>query len=325
MSATPIESFQEIQTEWEELLTLSPVNTLFLTPQWQQVWWDTFGDGKKMAGFYVRTSEGVMAIASLARQGNAVTFMGGPETFDYNDFMVRPGFEPTFFGQLLQCLEQKNFDTLTLYSLAENSPTLAYLPERARQEGYSVEVAEEDVAPGLALPSTWEDYLAQLSKKNRHELRRKFRRLESTENWRWYCVDEEDQAMARLDDFLRLMRMSDLEKERYMTEQRETFFRNIARLTSQMGLLKLFFLEMNGETVATALCFDYGSSRLLYNSGYNPDYGYFSVGLLLNALCLGDAIDRGKEYFDFLRGSEPYKYHLGGQNHSLYQMVVKRS
>ena len=78
MSATPIESFQEIQTEWEELLTLSPVNTLFLTPQWQQVWWDTFGDGKKMAGFYVRTSEGVMAIASLARQGQRGYLHGRP-------------------------------------------------------------------------------------------------------------------------------------------------------------------------------------------------------------------------------------------------------
>lgn len=325
MSATPLESFQEIQTEWEELLSLSPVNTLYLTPQWQQVWWETFGDGKKMAGFYVRSCGNMMAIASLARQGDAVTFMGGPETFDYNDFLVRPGFEAAFFGQLLQCMEEKSFHTLTLYSLAENSPTLTYLPERARQEGYRVEVTEEDVAPGLALPSTWEEYLALLSKKDRHELRRKFRRLESTENWRWYCLDDEEQINDRLDDFLRLMRMSAKEKELYMTEQREHFFRRIAQLTSQMGLLKLFFLEMDGEPVATTLCFDYGSSRLLYNSGYNPEYGYYSVGLLLNALCLGNAIEQGKEYFDFLRGSEPYKYHLGGQNRILYQMVVERS
>ena len=119
--------------------------------------------------------------------------------------------------------------------------------------------------------------------------------------------------------------MSDREKDRYMTEQLEHFFRSIAQRTSRMGLLKLFFLEIDGETVATTLCFDYASSRLLYNSGYNPEYGYFSVGLLLNALCLGDAIEQGKGYFDFLRGSEPYKYHLGGQNHILYQMVVKRN
>ena len=99
----------------------------------------------------------------------------------------------------------------------------------------------------------------------------------------------------------------------------------MARRTTGLGLLKLFFLEMDSETVATALCFDYAGSRMLYNSGYNPDYGYYSVGLLLNALCLQDAIEQGKEYFDFLRGSEPYKYHLGGKNRTLYQMVVSKS
>jgi CelD/BcsL family acetyltransferase involved in cellulose biosynthesis len=42
-------------------------------------------------------------------------------------------------------------------------------------------------------------------------------------------------------------------------------------------------------------------------------------------MCLKDAIDRGMDYFDFLRGPEPYKAHLGGQQRSLFSMVVKRS
>jgi CelD/BcsL family acetyltransferase involved in cellulose biosynthesis len=188
-----------------------------------------------------------------------------------------------------------------------------------------VEIVEEDVTPGLELPSSWENYLALLSKKNRHELRRKLRRLESVENWRWYCINDEDGVSERLDEFLMLMRMSDQDKDKYMTEERERFFRSMARRTTSLGLLKLFFLEIDGQAVATSLSFDYGSSRLLYNSGYNPEYAYYSVGLLLNALCLRDAIEQGKGYFDFLRGSEPYKYHLGGKNHILYQMVVTKS
>ena len=93
---------------------------------------------------------------------------------------------------------------------------------------------------------------------------------------------------------------------------------------STVGILRLFFMELGGERVAAALCFDYGSSRFLYNSGFNPDYGYYSVGLMLHALCLKDAIQEGKSYFDFLRGSEPYKYDLGGKNRSIYDMVVTR-
>ena len=83
--------------------------------------------------------------------------------------------------------------------------------------------------------------------------------------------------------------------------------------------------RLDGRLAASSICFDYGSTRLLYNSGHDPDLRYYSVGLLLNALCLRDAIDQGKAYFDFLRGSESYKYHLGGRNRTLYQMVVTKN
>ena len=207
----------------------------------------------------------------------------------------------------------------------ESSPTLRHLPELARQRGYDVDVSEEDVTPGLELPDSWDQYLAGLTKKNRHELRRKFRRLEAVGNWSWYHVSDADEVALRMDDFFKLMAQSDPEKAMYMTSQREQFFRSVTRRTADLGLLKLFFLEMDGQPVATSLCFDYDASRLLYNSGYNPDFSYYSVGLLLNALCLRDAIERGAHYFDFLRGPEPYKYHLGGHDHILYQMVVRRS
>jgi CelD/BcsL family acetyltransferase involved in cellulose biosynthesis len=120
------------------------------------------------------------------------------------------------------------------------------------------------------------------------------------------------------------MRRSAPDKAAYMTGEREAFFRRITHRTAKLDLLRLFFLEMDGQDVASALCFDYNSVRYLYNSGYNPDYAYYSVGLLLNALCLREAIEQGKTYFDFLRGPEPYKYHLGGLNRTLYHMVVTK-
>ena len=325
MGAAPLKSFREIEAEWEELLSVSPVNNLFLTPQWQETWWDTLSNGLGKAGFYIRAPEGMMAIASLARQGDVVSLLGSQDTFDYNDFVIRPGYEPTFFATLLSYMEKQSCSTLELSSLMETSPTLVYLPELARQQGYKVDIAEEDVAPGVTLPGLWEEYLSGLSRKDRHELRRKLRRLESLENRRWYCLTDPEQVGARFDDFITLMRQSRGEKSDYMTPERERFFYRIAQRTAQLGLLRLFFLELEGRPVATSICFDYGSSRLLYSSGYNPDYSYYSVGLILIAFCLRDAIERGQEYFDFLRGSEEYKYHLGGKNRTLYRMVVKLS
>ena len=325
MGQVPLTSFQEIREEWEALLSSSPANSLFLTPQWQEVWWDTLANGKDMAGFYVRTSDGVAAIASMARCGDTFTFVGGQDTFDYNDFMVAPGYEAVFFDTLMGSLEQQGCNVLKLVSLLEDSPTLAHLPEIARGWGYSVEVEQEDVTSGIRLPGTWDEYLAVLSKKDRHELRRKFRRLESSTNWQWYCVAEPEKVAARLPDFITLMRQSKTDKDQFMTPERENFFHQVTARMAQLGILKLFFLELDGQPVATSLCFDYASSRLLYNSGYNPEFGYFSVGLLLNALCLKEAIELNLGYFDFLRGPEAYKHHLGGKQRNLYQMVVKRA
>lgn len=322
--ATPLKSFDQIRSEWLELLEQCSINTFYLMPQWQEIWWEEFRDHREMAGFYLQRPEGITAIASLARQGDGLSFVGNTETFDYNDFMIRPGWEDDFFAALMSWLDQENCKALELPSLVENSPTLKYLPDLARRRGYSVEIFQEDVTPGLELPGTWDAYLASLSKKNRHELRRKLRRLESTEGWRWYCVQGSEDVAARLEDFLALMRQSAPDKAAYMTGEREAFFRRITQRTAELGLLRLFFLEMDGQDVASSLCFDYNGARYLYNSGYNPDYGYYSVGLLLNALCLREAIDQGKTYFDFLRGPEPYKYHLGGLDRTIYHMVVTK-
>lgn len=325
MVATPINSFQEIQKEWEAVLASSPVNTLFLTPQWQEVWWNTFGNDIGLAGFYLSDGDGIAALASMSKNGDTLSLVGNQDTFDYNDFMIRPGYETTFYETLLSCMEEQNINHLQLYSLLENSPTLEHLPDLAKGKGYRVEVTQEDVTSGVELPDNWEDYLAKLNKKDRHELRRKFRRLEALPDWRWYSLTDPDELSARLPDFITLMRQSNEEKDLYMTPVHQQFFNSITQRMAELGLAKLFFLEIEGQPVASSLCFDYSSSRLLYNSGYNLDYSYYSVGLLLHALCLRDAIENELDYFDFLRGPEPYKHHLGGEQRNLFQMVVTRS
>ena len=325
MANTPITSFQEIETEWESVLHDSAAATLFLTPQWQKVWWETFGDGQTMCGFSYPTEDGVAAIASLAKSGNTISFMGSQDTFDYNDFLIRSGYEEGFYQTLLECMDEQDFRNMRLFSLRDSSPTLEVFPEMARNKGYIVEIEEEDVTSGIALPGSWDEYLGLLSKKDRHELRRKLRRMDSQSDWKWYSVTEPAEVAERLGEFISLMRQSRADKDEFMTPDRERFFQNITQRMAELGQVQLYFLDMDDSTVATSLCFDYGGSRLLYNSGYDPDYGYFSVGLLLNAMCLKDAIDIGLTYFDFLRGPEPYKAHLGGQQRSLYQMVVTRS
>ncbi len=304
----------------------SPAGSVFLSPQWQEVWWRNFACDREMTGFSLAGPSGATdAIASLSRLGDSISFVGSPDTFDYNDFLVRPGFEETFYPALLDILDGWQWSELRLDSLIEDSPTLAHLPGLARARGYVVETEYEDVTSGVPLPGDWEQYLALLSKKDRHELRRKLRRLDTQTEWRWYCLTSPEEVLGRFEEFLTLMRMSRADKEEFMTPGRERFFRDLAGRMAELDQIRLFFMEMDGVTVASSLCFDYGSARLLYNSGYDPSFSYYSVGLILHAMCVKDAIEQGVGYFDFLRGPEPYKAHLGGRQKSLYRMVVKRT
>ena len=323
---TRIDSYQSAEGRWQPLLSMSAADTLFITPQWQRVWWDQFGNGSEMLLLSFQTDRNVEGIAPLMRRNGTISLIGSEDLFDYNDFLVSRDAETRFYPCLLDHLAGEEWDTLDFSSLSEDSPTLKYLPDLAKAQGYGVEIREEDVVPGVALPATWDAYLQVLRKKDRHELRRKLRRLSSVEGgFAWYKVSDPDEVESSLEDFFRLMRYSREVKAHFLTEPRERFFRNVAREMADAGVVKLFFLDMGGTKAAAAMCFDYGQSRLLYNSGYDPEYRFYSVGLLLKAFSIKDAIDEGKAYFDFLRGAEPYKYDLGGKDRNLYKMVVTRN
>ena len=319
-----IGSFDAAVGEWARLLPRSVANTPFQTLEWQQVWMEEVGDGASPEILKIVDGEETLGMASLRREGDALTFVGDEDLCDYNDFLILPGHEQPFFDALLNYLETTEWSELRLFSLAEESPTLKLLPEAARSKGLNVEIAQQEVCPGRQLPEEWEEYVAGLRKKHRHELRRKLRRLNTAEGVRWYSLTEPDEVEAAMDDFLELLAMSRQDKAEFLTPQREKFFRSLASSLSRKGLLSLFFMEIQGKRVASAMTFDYGGSLLLYNSGFNPNFGYYSVGLLLKALSVKSAIEDGKSYYDFLRGNERYKYHLGGVDKPIYNMVVTR-
>ena len=319
-----INSLDAAAAEWGRLLPQSVVSTPFQTLEWQRVWMNEVGDGASPQILKFVDGQQTLGMASLRCDGDSLTFVGDEDLCDYNDFLVLPGYERPFFDALLDYLDEEGCSGLRLFSLTEDSPTFTLLPEVARSRGCDVDVVQQEVCPGRQLPEEWEEYVAGLSKKHRHELRRKLRRLNTAEGVRWYSLTEPQEVDAAMDDFLELLAMSRQDKAEFLTPQREKFFRSLASSLSREGLLSLFFMEIQESRVASAMTFDYGGSRLLYNSGFNPEFGYYSVGLLLKALSVKSAIEDGKSYYDFLRGNERYKYHLGGIDKPIYNMVVTR-
>ncbi len=155
-----------------------------------------------------------------------------------------------------------------------------------------------------------------LTTKQRHELRRKERRLSETGGISFRISDA---GQADMDVFIKLFKGSRSDKAAFMTPEKESFFRSMAARLSGQGLLKLKIMELDSLPVAAVICFDYQNNAYLYNSGYDPEYAWLSVGLLSKALCIKETIGLGRKKFDFLSGAEIYKYRLGGQELPLYR------
>jgi CelD/BcsL family acetyltransferase involved in cellulose biosynthesis len=153
-------------------------------------------------------------------------------------------------------------------------------------------------------------------------VRRKLRRLEEAGSVHCRFVDDPAAVPDFLGTFISLFVESRGDKAAFMTAEMESFFRTMAAAMSQAGLLRPSVMELDGVPVAALMVFDYGGTVYLYNSSFDRRYSSLSVGVLSKALCIKDSIERGRRRFDFLRGGEQYKYHLGGREVPLYRCQI---
>lgn len=322
INCTRHESFAPLRSDWKALIQQGAPATIFTTWEFQNTWWEVFGSDWHLHLLSFRDSEGLFGIAPLMERDGAFLFVGGVEVCDYLDFLALPGrLHEVIDGVFSYLLSDARGQCLDLHDLPARSQTPAIVSQLARERGLFSEAQEEDVCPRLDLPSSWEAYLQSLSKKDRHELRRKLRRLQAAGQVRYYWVNgDRPQDMA---DFIRLHRLSDPDKAQFMSDRMQRFFQALAETLAPTGLFRIYFLELDGVRVSATICFLQGQEMWLYNSGYDPAYGALAVGLLLKAYCLMDAINMGLKAYDFLRGREPYKYDLGAIDVPVFRQVTK--
>lgn len=318
------ETFASVTQLWSALLPKCSLDTVFFTPEWQSTWWKQFGVEEDLCLLGAWNDSLLEGLAPLVLNNKTLKFIGDTDLVDYHDFLILDGKEEQVCSSIFGYLEQLDWDTCDLRSVPETSEILSWLPKLAQAQNYRVTIEREDVSPGTQLPANWEQYLDSLTKKNRHELRRKLRRLENSGHVITNTIRDPQYLPDALNDFFSLLRKSRTTKSEFLTPEREVFFQSIAQNLCESGLFSLFFLELDSRRVAATICFDYKKTRFLYNSGYDPEYNRLSVGLILKALCLKDAIEQDMQYFDFLRGAEAYKYDLGGKDTTIYHLLIQR-
>ena len=311
-----LESFDSLFNEWATLQSKSPNSHIFSTPDWSKVWWQHFGDGSTLYLGAIKKAGNIIGIAPLRMKDSTAFFIGDASVCDYLDFIIKPGEEPDFFSVLLDNLAATGARQLHLSPVRGDSSVITSLAAIAQHRRLTFQRTNHDVSLDVSLPTSWEEYLQLLTSKQRHELNRKWRRLQEMGEVSFRTST--DGNSHDITTFIKLFRESRQDKAKFLTPPMELFFRSLLSTMANAQRLRLNLLEVNTVPVAATICLDYQDVVYLYNSGYDPQFSWLSVGLISKAMSIQDSIHRGKKRFDFLKGGEQYKYHLGGQEIPLF-------
>jgi CelD/BcsL family acetyltransferase involved in cellulose biosynthesis len=299
--------------------------SIFVLPDWLQVWWQVFGSPAEMMVRTVREGEEIIGIAPLMLKDGTAFLIGDTDVCDYLDFIITPGMEEVFFRLILDDLKKNGIGHLDLKHLRPDSPTLACLAPLAEIRRYPVIITRDAVSLEMDLPSTWDEYLASLSGKQRHEVRRKLRRLGEKGHVAFHVLRDSKGISEGMDIFFRMFVESRQAKSEFLTQEMRSFFVLLAEAMSRTDLLNLGCLTLDAKPVAEILYFDYNNGLFLYNSGFDPAFKSLSAGLCCKILAIEAGIKEGKKKFDFLKGPELYKVHLGGREVPLYRCRITLS
>jgi CelD/BcsL family acetyltransferase involved in cellulose biosynthesis len=317
--------------EWQALLERDPNRHIFVTPEWGRGWWEEFKKEKDLFILRVRRGSEVVALVPLYRkveEGRRIfRFLGGIDLSDY----LGPICSLEDRNDVAAALAVWLRDTDVLWDEfdAHNMPVplgfAEFLVDHVDRADLAFELEQEETAAVLILPSDWDGYLAVLAKKQRHELRRKIRKL-----WNEHAdARVRTSTPGTLDDdlgtFFAMHRGAEGHKGHFMNPEMATFFARIARTFMPLGWMKLDLLEDSGGALAATFSFEHNARFYLYNSAFEPSAAAVSPGLVLVAHLLERSIQQKLERFDFLRGPERYKYQLGAQAVPLNNVRVFRN
>lgn len=317
---TKIES---ISSEWEQIAAQSEERNFFSSWQWSHCWWTVYGvnrrpyvltvrgDNDEMVGiapFYLTTRPTASPIGL-----RTLCLIGNNDDSGTLDILASPGSKQLAWRAILDFLETSSaWDILELNNLDSGSETIRILSEELASRALTWTTFQ---APAfrISLPENWDVFLARLSPKLRRTLHREERKL----NDRFSVAFRKCSTEAEIGGYLD--RLSELHSRRWaardipgaFNEQRRDFYRRICENALRKGWLDFWELTVSGRVIASEFGFAYNHCRYALQSGFDPDFGQFAVGRILEAFLIKAAIERGDHTYDLMFGSQPYKVRWG--------------
>jgi CelD/BcsL family acetyltransferase involved in cellulose biosynthesis len=296
MLITSPDALAAFAPEWLALCRRTPGATPFQTPMWLLPWWRHFGSNDLAV---IATPEAIAPLYIVREDDESLGMFLGTGNSDYLDVV---GDAAAIVDEMAQ-LDCQMWDLQQL----RPSSTMLTAPLPA---GWTDSVDDHDVC--LVLPLHEIPASTHFRKKIRY-YRRALARLGD--------VRVEAAGAENLDE--QLDALFALHAARW--QQRglpgvladdvvQQFTRDAARRMLDAGALRMYATRVAGRIVAVFYGLALGDTVYYYLSGYDPALEKLSIGTLLVAHAIDEAVRDGAATFDFLRGAEEYKYAWGAKD-----------
>ncbi|MFP5224447.1 MAG: GNAT family N-acetyltransferase [Actinomycetota bacterium] len=309
---------EEVLAAWLEAWEADPAASLFQHPAWcaanlPSVQGSALVVGDRTAVLPVRLDDATLRFLP----DPSVSDLAGPVGGADRDQAAK---------DMIAALEEIPWTSADLDGLLEEDGWLKPLHHAAESRGWKSRVEPVAVSPAIRLDGDFDAYLASLDSKQRHEVRRKARRL-TREIGEWTTrLSDADSLDRDLEAFFALHRLAAGDKGSFMTPDHEDLFRRVAEATLGLGMLRLSWLEdHDGRGLASVFSFLVRDRWLVWNSAFDPEYRNLSVGMVAMAEQIRLACQAGARSFDLLRGDEEYKYRLGASDVAVFALRWERS
>jgi CelD/BcsL family acetyltransferase involved in cellulose biosynthesis len=215
---------------------------------------------------------------------------------------------------------------LQLSQLRSEACVASFVAEYLKQDKWTFNDLKQNICPYIDLRGhTWESYLSTVGTNLRKNVNRYIRNLPKDFETRLVCAQSQADAQPALDALIALHHKrwgTTGESDAFQSAPIIAFHREFADLAAKRGWLRILLLYLNGAPAAALYGWLYESVFYYYQSGFDPDYSRHSVGVATMAFAIKTAIEEGATEYDFLHGSEEYKFHWTNQTRDLGRLEL---
>lgn len=325
--------FHAMRPEWDGLIGRSETASIFQTWEWTSSYWRHFGNNQQLALLGVYDGQRLVGLAPLKIGSvHGLPFrrvrLIGSRASDYLDMIIDTEMREEALAAIFSWLKRNEhrWDVIDLEKMPENSFVLEHWPRIRRDFGWSNSLSEYGVCPCLALPASWEEMWAKMSKKQRSTLDYKARLMARNHVVRIGLLGE-----SELEEGLRCLIRLHTRRWRkdglpgnFTSERFQEFASEVTWLLSKRGWLRMYGLRLDGVLQSIQYCMAYGGKGFGYVGGWEPDLARYGLGSVLTAHAIRGAVEEGLREFDLLSGDEAYKSQWAQASHTTYRLIARK-